>query len=44
MEQPLTPVGAAEEFGRIAVIKKDGSEGAHFVINSNVLFGRYNLY
>ena len=28
------------EYGRIAVIKKDGSEGAEFVISNDVLFGR----
>jgi hypothetical protein len=28
------------EYGRIAVVKKDGSEGAHFPITANVLIGR----
>jgi hypothetical protein len=38
MEVASSP--APPEFGRIAVVKKDGAEGAHFVITNNVLIGR----
>jgi hypothetical protein len=38
MEAAPSPLPA--EYGRIAVIKKDGTEGAHFIIHNDITFGR----
>lgn len=36
-----TPTSVVEEYGRIVVIKKDGSEGSFCPINRELFFGRF---
>jgi pSer/pThr/pTyr-binding forkhead associated (FHA) protein len=39
MEPPLA-LAACSEFGHLAIMKKDGSEGPHFSITTDVIIGR----